>query len=56
MIHLLAEDVPNKVIARRLELSVPTVRFHLRNLYRKLDAADRSDAIRIAVARGILSE
>lgn len=56
MIHLLAEDVPNKVIARRLELSVPTVRFHLRNLYRKLGAADRSDAIRIAVARGILSE
>lgn len=56
MIHLLAEDVPNKVIARRLELSVPTVRFHLRNLYRKLGAADRSDAIRIAVTRGILSE
>lgn len=56
MIHLLAEDVPNKVMARRLELSVPTVRFHLRNLYRKLGAADRSDAIRIAVARGILSE
>ncbi len=56
MIHLLAEDVPNKLIARRLELSVPTVRFHLRNLYRKLGAADRSDAIRIAVTRGILSE
>lgn len=55
MIHLLAEDVPNKLIARRLELSVPTVRFHLRNLYRKLGAADRSDAIRIAVTRGILS-
>lgn len=56
MIRLLAEDVPNKLIARRLELSVPTVRFHLRNLYRKLGAADRGDAIRIAVTRGILSE
>jgi ATP/maltotriose-dependent transcriptional regulator MalT len=56
MIHLLAEDVQNKLIARRLGLSVPTVRFHLRNLYRKLGAADRGEAIRIAVARGILSE
>lgn len=55
MINLLAEQVPNKVIARRLGLSVPTVRFHQKNLYKKLGAANRRAALDIAIAEGILS-
>lgn len=55
IIHLLAEQVPNKIIARRLGLSVPTVRFHQRNLYRKLGAANRRAAVDRAIATGIIS-
>lgn len=53
---LLAERVPNKTIARRLGLAVPTVRFHLRNVYRKLDCNHRKDAVAAAVRMGIVPE
>lgn len=55
MLNLLAEQVPNKVIARRLGLSVPTVRFHQKNLYKKLGATNRRAALEIAIEQGILS-
>lgn len=40
---LLAEGSPNKVIAARLGISLPTVRFHAKNLYRKLGCRRRAD-------------
>ncbi len=52
---LLAENTPNKVIAARLDVSVPTVRFHLKNLYRKLGCPNRSAAVRDAAKRGLVS-
>lgn len=55
VLFLLAEDAPNKTISRRLGVSVPTVRFHLKNLYRKLGTADRGSAIVEAVKRGLIS-
>src|SRR3546814_4327686 len=36
VVHLLGEGNPNKITAYRLGLSEATVRFHLRNIYRKL--------------------
>lgn len=37
--------LPNKRIARALGLSIETVKWHLRNVYRKLDVAGRDDAV-----------
>lgn len=45
----------NKHIARRLAVSENTVKFHLKNLYRKLEATTRESALAIALQRGLIS-
>lgn len=40
---LLAEGSSNRLIAERLGISLPTVRFHMKNLYRKLGGNSRAD-------------
>ncbi|MFO8125390.1 LuxR C-terminal-related transcriptional regulator [Yoonia sp.] len=52
---LLSEGCSNKELAREMRVSLPTVKFHLRNLYAKLGAADRRQAIDIARSRKILT-
>jgi DNA-binding NarL/FixJ family response regulator len=42
----------NKEIARQLEVQEITVKVHLRNIYRKLGAANRAQAVRIALEDG----
>ncbi|MFV0335398.1 MAG: LuxR C-terminal-related transcriptional regulator [Tropicimonas sp.] len=54
VLALLAEGLPNKAIARRLEVSEPTVKFHLKNLYSKLGVGRRSLAVSVARASGLL--
>jgi DNA-binding NarL/FixJ family response regulator len=49
----LAEGSSNKEISQRLWLSEKTVKFHLTNIYRKLDVKSRSEAIRFAYAHGM---
>ncbi len=44
----LAGGKPNKEIARDLSLSEPTVKLHVKNLYRKIGAANRTQAALIA--------
>lgn len=46
IVMLLAEATPNKEIAARLGISVPTVRFHAKNVYRKLGVGTRADLAR----------
>jgi DNA-binding NarL/FixJ family response regulator len=41
----LAEGLTNKAIARRLEISLHTVKFHLESLFRKLGARTRTEAV-----------
>jgi LuxR family maltose regulon positive regulatory protein len=45
----------NKQIARRLAVSENTVKFHLKNLYRKLEASTREAALGIALQRGLIA-
>lgn len=50
----LARGYSNKQIARCLHLSENMVKFHLKNLYRKLDARSRESALAQALQRGLL--
>ncbi|MDA5194539.1 LuxR C-terminal-related transcriptional regulator [Govanella unica] len=45
ILQSMREGHPNKVTAHRLGLSEATVKFHLRNIYRKLDARNRTQAL-----------
>jgi len=54
VLELLALGASNKMIARRLGISLATVKFHVAALLLKLGARSRSDAIAIAARRGVL--
>ncbi len=43
--RLLAQNLPNKKIARALDLSLNTVKWHLKNVYGKLGATGRDDVM-----------
>jgi ATP/maltotriose-dependent transcriptional regulator MalT len=55
VLELLAEGLPNKAIADRLRISDQTVKFHVSSISGKLGAANRTDAVRRAVRRGLVS-
>jgi DNA-binding NarL/FixJ family response regulator len=55
VLELLAEGLPNKGIAARLGISDQTVKFHVAAIMGKLDASNRTDAVRRAVRRGLVS-
>jgi DNA-binding NarL/FixJ family response regulator len=54
VLTLLAEGASNKVIARRLGISVHTAKFHVSQLLDKLDALGRTDAVAHATRLGVL--
>ncbi|AGW89846.1 LuxR C-terminal-related transcriptional regulator [Cupriavidus necator] len=45
VLGLLAQAMPNKKIARILNVSLDTVKWHLRNVYAKLEVAGRDEAV-----------
>ncbi len=49
-----AEGSRNKEIAAHLTLSEETIKSHMKNILEKLGAADRTQAVSIAVRRGIM--
>ena len=55
VLELLAEGLPNKAIAGRLGISDQTVKFHVSSISGKLRAANRTDAVRKAVRRGLIT-
>ncbi len=55
VLELLAEGLPNKAIAARLHISDQTVKFHVSSISGKLGAANRTDAVRRAVRRGLIT-
>jgi DNA-binding NarL/FixJ family response regulator len=55
VLELLAEGLPNKAIAVRLRISDQTVKFHVSSISGKLGAKNRTDAVRRAVRRGLIT-
>jgi DNA-binding NarL/FixJ family response regulator len=55
VLQLLAEGLPNKAIALRLGISDQTVKFHVASIYGKLSAANRTEAVRLAIRRGLIT-
>lgn len=53
VLQLLAAGQRNRNIAAALNISENTVKFHVRNLFRKLQVASRSEAIALAHSRGL---
>jgi two-component system, NarL family, nitrate/nitrite response regulator NarL len=48
-----ARGLSNRAIARELWLSDQTVKFHLHNIYRKLEVANRTEAAKYAFDHGL---
>lgn len=55
VLQLLAEGLSNKGIAARLEISDQTVKFHVAAISGKLGAANRTQAVRLAVRLGLVA-
>ena len=53
VLALLVEGLPNKLIARRLEISEKTVKSHLTRIFRVLDVTDRTQAALWAERQGV---
>jgi DNA-binding NarL/FixJ family response regulator len=55
MLKLLATGMGNKEIAKRLSLSLRTVKAHMSNIFTKMNVASRSEALVEALRTGMLS-
>lgn len=54
ILKILAKGLSNKEISHTLGLSVHTINIHVRNIYKKLDASNRTEAVFEAKESGIL--
>lgn len=52
---LLLEGASNKLIARRLDISVHTAKFHVTRILDKLGAQNRADAVSIILRDGLVT-
>ena len=50
----LAEGLPNKLIAHRLNISEHTVKTHVASIFAKLGASSRTEAVSQAIRRGLV--
>jgi DNA-binding NarL/FixJ family response regulator len=54
MLKALARGLSNQAIGKEMWVSEQTVKFHLRNIYRKLGVGSRTEAARYAYERGLV--
>ncbi len=54
VLRLLAEGLPNKGVASRLDVSEHTVKFHVNSIMGKLNAQSRTEAVTLATRLGLL--
>jgi DNA-binding NarL/FixJ family response regulator len=55
VLELVAKGLSNKEIGGALFLAEDTVKNHLKHIYAKLDVSDRTEAVLVAVQRGIIT-
>ncbi len=55
VLHLLAQGMPNKEIASNLIISERTAKFHVSAIMSKLGATNRTEAVALAVQRGLIT-
>lgn len=56
ILNMVVDGAPNKVIARALNLQEVTVKAHLRNMFRKLGVANRTEAAKVALIAGLAGQ
>lgn len=56
VLKAVAAGLPNKTISERLWVSEHTVKFHLTNIFRKTETANRTEASRWAHQRGLVED
>jgi DNA-binding NarL/FixJ family response regulator len=56
LVRALAQGLSNKQISQELWITEQTVKFHLRNIYRKLDVSSRTGAARWAHENGVTGD
>lgn len=54
ILSLVARGLANKDVARAIGRTGETVKIHLKNIFAKLGVADRTEAVTVAVARGLI--
>ncbi len=55
VLRALARGLPNKLIAQELFISEHTVKVHIRSILDKLNAANRTEAVRVGLERGLIA-
>lgn len=55
VLQLVAQGLPNKIIATRLGISLHTAKFHVAQILGKLDATSRTEAVTIGARRGYVT-
>lgn len=56
VLKLIATNAPDKEIARRLSISIHTVKTHVRNILSKLHAVNRRQAAKLATQQGLVQD
>lgn len=54
LLHLVEKGYSNAAIAEATSISQNTVKYHMKNIFQKLDAQNRAEAVAIAIRWGIL--
>ena len=54
VLHLIARGLSNKQAADAIGRTEETVKLHLKNIYAKLGVADRTEAVTVALLRGLI--
>ncbi|MDK1028296.1 MAG: response regulator transcription factor [Anaerolineae bacterium] len=55
VLQLVTQGLANKQVALSLNISEHTVKFHLSSLFSKLNAASRTEAVRVGLSMGLIS-
>ncbi len=54
VLQLVARGLSNKEVARVIGRTDETVKIHLKNMFAKLNVADRTEAVTVAITRGLI--